>query len=119
MIVIYHNPESEHCKKCLEILETSKHDHEIIKYQEKLLDEEKLEKVIKLLNVPPIEIIKTTHNLWVEKFKHLVDSGLQFSNKEYIQIMIKYPEIIELPIIISGDKAIIGKPATKIFDLIN
>lgn len=118
MIVIYHNPESEDSKKCLEILETSKHNHEIIKYKEKPLDEKKLKKILNLLNVPPIELIRTNDMLWIKQFKHLVDSGIEFTNEEYIEIMIQYPELIERPIIINGKKAVIGKPAKKIFDII-
>ena len=38
MIVVYHNPDSPNSNKCLEILETSKHDQEAIKYQDKPLD---------------------------------------------------------------------------------
>lgn len=119
MIVIYHNPESEDSKKCLEILETSKHNHEVIKYKEKPLDAKKLKKIIKLLNVPPIELIRTYDALWVNQFKDLVDSGIEFSQDEYIEIMIQYPELIERPIIINGEKAVIGKPAKKIFDIIS
>ncbi|WP_299887771.1 ArsC/Spx/MgsR family protein [uncultured Lacinutrix sp.] len=119
MIVIYHNPESEDSNKCLEILETSKHNHEIIKYQDKPLDQIKLQKIIKVLNVSPIEIIRTNDSLWKEKFQHLIDSGVEFSEKEYIEIMIEYPELIERPIIINGQKAVIGKPPKKIFEIIS
>lgn len=118
MIIIYHNPESEDSNKCLEILETSKHNHEIIKYKDKPLDAIKLRKIIKVLNVSPIEITRTHDVLWIEKFQHIIDSGIDFSEEEYIQILIKYPELIERPIIINGDKVVIGKPARKIFDII-
>jgi len=117
MIVIYHNPESEDSNKCLEILETSKHNHKVIKYKDKPLDALKLRKIIKLLNIPPIKIIRTNASFWIDKFQHLIDSGMQFSEEELIQIMIKYPELIERPIIINGDKAVIGKPARNIFSI--
>ncbi|WP_290700366.1 ArsC/Spx/MgsR family protein [Lacinutrix sp.] len=119
MIVIYHNPESKDANKCLEILETSKSNHKIIKYKDKPLDALKLSKIIKLLNISPIEIIRTKDSLWVKKFQHVLDSGIQFTEEEYIQIMIKYPELIERPIIINGDKVAIGEPVTKIFDIIS
>jgi len=119
MIVIYHNPESKNSNNCLEILETSKNNHAIIKYKDKPLDAKKLKKIIKVLKVSPIEIIRTNDSLWIEKFKHLIDSGMEFSEEEFIQIMIKYPELIERPIIINGDKVVIGKPARKIFDIIS
>ncbi|WAC02587.1 arsenate reductase [Lacinutrix neustonica] len=118
MIVIYHNPDSQDSNACIEILETSKHNHQVIKYQDKPLDEEKLEKIINLLKISPIELIRTGEKLWVEKFKHLMESGIEFTNGELIDIMISHPELIERPIIINGEKAVIGKPPKKIFDIL-
>ncbi len=118
MIVIYHNPNSKNSRKCLEILETSKHDHQVIKYQDKPLEEEKLIKIINLLNINPIELIRTKSKFWKDKFQHLLDDGIEFSKDELIKIMIEYPDLIERPIIINGDKAVIGKPAKKIFDIL-
>jgi len=119
MILIYHNPDSKESNECIEILETSKHNHEVIKYQDIPLSEEKLGKIIKLLKVSPIELIRTQDKLWQKKFKHLIDDGIVFSKRELIDIMIKYPELIERPIIINGEKAVIGKPPKKIFDIID
>ncbi len=117
MIVIYHNPSSLSPKQSLEILETSKHQQEHIKYEEKLLDVEKLGKIINLLQINPLELIRTEHRIWKDNFQHLLDSGHEFSDKEYINIMIEYPKLIERPIVINGRKAIIGKPPKKILDI--
>jgi len=119
MIVLYHNPDSKNSRKCLEILETSKHDHQVIKYQDKPLEEEKLTKIINILKIDPIELIRTKKKLWKDKFQHLIDDGIEFSEEELIKIMIKYPDLIERPIIINGDKAVIGKPPKKIFDILS
>ena len=118
MILIYHNPESKDSKECLEILETSKHNHEVIKYEEKPLDELKLTKIIKLLNIEPQELIRKSSKIWKSKFQHLIDDGHHFTAEEYIKIMIEYQELIERPIVINGEKAVIGKPPKKIFDII-
>lgn len=118
MIVIYHNPDSDDSNKCLKILETSQRNHKVIKHEDKPLDAIALKKILRLLNVSPIEIIRTNDSLWIEKFQHLIDAEMEFTEEEYIQIMIKYPDLIERPIIINGDKAVIGKPARKIFDII-
>lgn len=119
MILIYHNPDSKESNECIEILETSKHNHEVIKYHDTPLKQEKLIKIIKLLNVSPIDLIRTKEKLWQDKFEHLLDDGIKFSEPELIDIMIKYPELIERPIIINGEKAVIGKPPKKIFDIID
>ncbi|WP_397362850.1 ArsC/Spx/MgsR family protein [Olleya sp. R77988] len=118
MIVIYHNPESSESNACLEILETYKHDHEVIKYQDKLLDKEKLIKIINILNVKPEELIRKESKIWKDNFKHLEDDGHKFKDDNLIDIMIEYQDLIERPIVINGEKAVIGKPAKRIFDII-
>ncbi len=118
MIVIYHNPNSISSRQSLKILETSKHQHQLIKYKAKTLDVIKLRKIIKLLQINPIELIRTEHRIWKDNFQHLIDSGHEFSETEYINIMIEYPKLIERPIVINGEKAVIGKPPKKIFDIL-
>jgi arsenate reductase len=118
MIVIYHNPDSIESNKCIEILETSKHNHQVIKYYDKALDKEKLIKIINLLKISPLELIRTEEKLWIEKFQHLIAAGIEFSNDELIDIMISHPQLIERPIIINGERAVIGKPPKKIFDIL-
>lgn len=118
MILIYHNPDSKESSDCIKILETSKHNHEVIKYDNKTLCKEKLVKIIKLLKVSPMALIRTKEKLWQEKFQHLINDGIEFSDDELIAIMIKYSELIERPIIINGDKAVIGKSPKNILDII-
>ncbi|RAJ16253.1 arsenate reductase family protein [Olleya aquimaris] len=118
MIVIYHNPESSDSNACLEILETHKHAHEVIKYQEKPLDKTKLIKIIKILNVKPEALIRKESKVWIEHFKHLEDDGHILDDDNLIDIMIEYQDLIERPIVINGQKAVIGKPAKRIFDII-
>ncbi|AEH02195.1 ArsC/Spx/MgsR family protein [Lacinutrix sp. 5H-3-7-4] len=117
MIVIYHNPESKNSKSGLEILETSKHDTQKIKYQDRPLDAIKLQKIINILKISPKEIIRTNDLLWKQKFDHLIQNGVEFTDEEYIEIMIEHQELIERPIVINGQKAVIGEPPKKIFQI--
>ena len=95
MIVIYHNPDSPNSNKCLEILETSKHDQEAIKYQDKPLDKIKLQKIIKLLKINPEELIRKESKVWKENFDHLHQDDHKFNNEELLDLMVEYQEIIE------------------------
>ena len=113
MIVIYHNPRCRKSRETLEILETKKANYKAIKYLDIPLSEEKLGKIIKLLNIKPIELIRKNEKLWKDEYKHL-----DFTDEELIQIMAKYPQLIERPIVINGDKAVIGRPPTRILDII-
>lgn len=113
MIVIYHNPRCSKSRETLEILETKKADYSVIKYLDVPLSEEKLGKIIKLLKIKPIELIRTNESIWKENFRNL-----EFTDEELLQVMTKYPQLIERPIVINGDKAVIGRPPTRILDII-
>lgn len=113
MIVIYHNPGSDRSNECLEILETKKADYKIVKYMDEPLTSEKLKKVLTLLGLKPKDIVRKKEKLWKENFK-----GLKISDDDLIDLLIEYPKLMERPIVINGDKAVIGKPPKKIIDLL-
>ncbi len=113
MIVVYHNPRCRKSRECLGILETKKADYKVIKYFDEPLTEEKLGKIIKLIGIEPIDLIRKNEKLWKENF-----ATLEFSAQELIQLMIKYPKLMERPIVVNGNKAVIGRPPTKILDII-
>lgn len=113
MIVIYHNPNCSKSRESLEILETSKKDIQIIKYLDETLKTDKLNKIIKLLKIRPIDLIRQNESIWKEHFKHL-----EFTDEELIEVMVEYPQLIERPIVINGDKAVIGRPPTRILDIL-
>jgi len=113
MIIIYHNPRCSKSRETLKILETKKAEHEVIKYLDDPLSPEKLGKIINLLNIKPIELVRKNESIWKENFK-----GLDFTDEELIQVMAKYPKLIERPIVINGNKATIGRPPKRILDII-
>ena len=94
-------------------LETKKADYEVIKYMDVTLGAEKLGKIIRILGIKPIELVRKNEKIWKENFK-----SLDFSDDELIQVMAKYPQLIERPIVINGDKAVIGRPPIKILDIL-
>lgn len=119
MIVIYHNPESNDSKLCLDILETNTQNQQFIKYEDKQLDAVKLSKILRLIKIKPQDLIRKNSQVWINKFQHLIDAGHHFTDEEYIKIMIAYQDLIERPIIINGEKAVIGKTSKKIFDIVS
>jgi len=113
MIEIYHNPRCGKSREGLQILEQSGKNFETIKYLEDTPSVEKLSKIIKLLKIQPIELVRQNEKIWKELFKN---SNL--SDDELIQIMAKHPILIERPIVINGNKAIVGRPPSKILEII-
>jgi arsenate reductase len=104
MIQIYHNPRCGKSRNCLAFIEEKNQEVEIIKYLEQQLNFEELVLIIKKLNCKPIEIVRVKEKIWIENFK-----GKIMSDAEIIQAMVSNPILIERPIVIKGEKAIIGR----------
>ena len=113
MITIYHNPRCGKSRDCLAFLETSDKKFEIIKYLETPLTFNELEEIIRKLNINPIELIRKNETIWKENFK-----GKELTDSEIIQTMVDYPILMERPIVVYKDKAIIARPLEKIKEII-
>jgi arsenate reductase len=113
MIKIYHNPRCSKSREALNILENETTDFKVIKYLDEELNAKELAEIIKLLRIKPIELIRKNESLWKDNFKNLT-----FTDKELINLMIKYPKLIERPIVVNGNKAVVGRPPEKILDII-
>ncbi|HCQ14298.1 arsenate reductase (glutaredoxin) [Flavobacterium sp.] len=110
---MYHNPRCGKSRDCLAFLETSDKKFEIIKYLETPLTFNELEEIIRKLNLNPIEVIRKNETIWKENFK-----GKELSDCEIIQTMVDYPILMERPIVVYNDKAIIARPLEKIKEII-
>ena len=113
MIKIYHNPRCSKSRQGLEILENSKKEFEIVKYLEEIPSEKELTEIIKMLDISPIQLVRKTEKIWKENYK-----GKELSDKEVIKAMIEYPKLIERPIVINNNKAVIGRPPENIKSII-
>lgn len=113
MIKIYHNNRCSKSRCGLEVLEKSGKPFEIVKYLENVPTEKELKDIIKLLNIKPIDLVRKNESIWKELYK---DKDL--SDSEIVKAMVEYPKLIERPIVINGNKAVIGRPAEAILDII-
>lgn len=102
---IYHNPRCSKSRQGLAILEESKQPFEIVKYLETTLTKTELTNLIKLLAIKPIDLVRKNETIWKTEFK-----GKNLSDNEIIDAMVNNPRLIERPIVVKNDKAIIGRP---------
>ena len=109
MIEVYHNPRCGKSRNCLAFLENTNQEYKIIKYLEEVPSAEELKALLKKLNMKPIELVRQKEKIWIEQFK-----GLNLTDEAVIEAMIQNPILIERPIIIKGNKAIIAREEDKI-----
>jgi len=113
MITIYHNPRCSKSREGVCFLEDKGIEFETVKYLDEKITLEELTNILKKLNCNPIELVRTKEPFWKENYK---DKNL--SDEEIIAIMVENPILIERPIIINGDKAVIGRPIEKVLTII-
>jgi arsenate reductase len=113
MIQVLHNPRCGKSRNCLLFLANNGIKHEVINYIEKPLSEAELKELIKKLAIKPIALVRQKEAIWTENFKNkkLTDSAI-------IKALAKHPILIERPIVIDANKAIIGRDLDKLKDFL-
>jgi len=109
MIKIYHNPRCSKSRQGLAIVENAKVDFEIIKYLITPLTASELKDIIKKLGIKPIELVRVKEVIWKENYK-----GKDLTDAEIIEAMAQNPKLIERPIVVNGNKAVLGRPPEMI-----
>jgi len=112
MMKIYHNPRCSKSRQGLAILEEKKVAVEVIKYLDNPPSREELIAILGKLAIKPIQLIRKGEAIWKENYK-----GKDLTDTQIIDAMLANPKLIERPIIISGDKAVIGRPPEEIMKL--
>lgn len=111
---IFHNSRCSKSRQALQILQDSNCDIEIINYLETDLDVSLIKDVLKKLSLKPRDILRTSEQDY--KDNNLKEDD--FSDDDLIDYMIKYPKLIERPIVIKGHRAVLGRPPENVLELI-
>jgi arsenate reductase (glutaredoxin) len=109
MVTIYHNPKCKKSRAGLQYLQDKGLEITIIEYLKNYISRAELKEILAKLNMKPHDIIRTQEDAYKESFK-----GKNFSDEEWIDIMIEYPKLIQRPIVVKGYKAVIGNPVEEI-----
>ncbi len=104
MIQIYHNSRCGKSRNCVAFIEESKYEYEIINYLTNPPTMEELSIMIEKLKIKPIDLVRQKEKNWVKNFR-----DLNLNEQQIVQTMVENPILIERPIVILGDKAIIGR----------
>ena len=114
MMEIYHNPRCRKSREGLAILQESGKEFDVVEYLKDVPTAEGLARIINKLGIAPIELVRKNEAIWKEEFK-----GKELNDTEIVDAMVLYPKLIERPIVVDGDRAVLGRPPEKIADFIN
>lgn len=112
MLKIIHNPRCSKSRQTLALIEESGQAVEVIEYLKNPLAREEIVKIAALLKVSPLEMMRTKET----EFKEQNLKGE--SDEALFDAMAQFPKLIERPIVIKGEQAVIGRPPENVLSLL-
>lgn len=109
----YHNSRCRKSREALALLEEKGIDLNVVQYLKDPLSEEVLKSIISKLGISPLDLVRKGEAVYKEQFK-----GKNFSDDQWIKIMIENPKLIERPIFVNGDNAVIGRPPEDVLRIV-
>jgi len=113
-ITIWHNPRCSKSRDSLKLLDEKGVEVEVVKYLDKIPSKTELQNMISMLGMRSArELMRTKEAIYKEL--NLKD---ETSEEALIEAMVANPKLIERPIVIKGNSAVIGRPIEKVVELL-
>jgi arsenate reductase (glutaredoxin) len=113
-VTIFHNPECSKCRGALELMADRGVAPRVIEYLKTPPTAAELRDIVAKLGIRPEELVRKREPLFQSKY-----AGRSLSDDEWIEAMVRDPILIERPIVIEGDRAVIGRPPEKVLPLLD
>lgn len=115
MITIYHNPRCSKSRQTLELIHASGEEHTVIEYLKSPLDSDTLQGIASALGGTIAEMMRTTEKIYKELGLHAAET----TDTQRIEAIIEHPILLQRPIVIRGQQAIIGRPPENVNSLLS
>ena len=113
-LTIFHNPSCSKSRETMEILESSGTAPEIVEYLNTPPTREQLAEVLQKLGIPARELVRTGEKTWLDLGLDLDD----MSDESIIDTICNHPVLLQRPIIVCGNQAVIGRPPTRVLEIL-
>ncbi|MGB4075191.1 arsenate reductase (glutaredoxin) [Pseudomonas sp.] len=113
-LTLYHNPRCSKSRSALQLLEERGLTPSIVRYLDTPLSAAQLQALLGKLAISPRQLLRTGE----DEYKTLGLGDPQLSDAQLIAAMASQPKLIERPILVVGDKAVVGRPPEKILEIL-
>ncbi|HAO24705.1 MAG TPA: arsenate reductase (glutaredoxin) [Methylophaga sp.] len=111
---IYHNPRCSKSRETLALLESQQQDIEIVEYLKSPPSVDELTAILRQLKLRPRQLLRSKESL----YKELQLDNADLSDADLITAMCANPKLIERPIVIKNNQAIIGRPPEAVLNIL-
>jgi len=112
-IIVYHNPRCSKSRQALSFLDQKGLNYTIIDYLKNPVSEQELKLILKKLRINAASLIRKGEADFKQNFK-----GKNLSEEEWVLAMVNFPKLMERPIVIKGNQAVIARPDDRIETLL-
>lgn len=112
-ITIWHNPRCSKSRNALNLLEEKGIEPNIVKYLDSCPNEEEIKNILGLLGINAKDLLRKGESVYKELNLKEVDD-----EDTLIKAMVSNPKLIERPIIVRGNKAVIARPIENLEELL-
>lgn len=113
MLTIYHNPRCMKSRQTLELIEKSGTTPQVVEYLKTPPSKEELRDIVKKLGIKPEELVRKSERIFKDEFK-----GKKLSDEEWLNVLADNPKLMERPVVVMGDQAVIGRPPENVNSLL-
>ncbi|MBS7663332.1 arsenate reductase (glutaredoxin) [Pseudomonas lalucatii] len=113
-LTLYHNPRCSKSRGALQLLEERGLNPSIVRYLETPPSAAQLQALLDKLGIGARQLLRSGE----EEYRSLNLGSPDLSEAQLIEAMVKHPKLIERPILIAGDRAVIGRPPEKVLELL-
>jgi arsenate reductase len=113
-LTFYHNPRCSKSRSALQLLESRGLQPNVVLYLETPPTAAELTALLCKLGISARQLLRTGEDAY--KNLHLADTSL--SEADLIAAMLSHPKLIERPILLAGERAIIGRPPEKVLEIL-
>ena len=113
-IKVYQKPTCSKCREALKILREEGVSFEAINYYEKPLDAGQLRDLIGKLGISPRDLLRKGEQV----YRELEIGKRELTDDQLIELMARHPDLIQRPIVVRGDRAVLARPPENLKDLL-
>lgn len=114
MWTIYHNPRCSKSRQTLQLLQENSIEPEVVLYLETPPSRDTLAELLQKLGIGARDLLRTGE----DAYKELQLNDKELSDEQLLDAMVQHPKLIQRPIVVKGDRAVLGRPPENVLELL-
>ena len=112
-ITIYYNPRCSKCREVAALVSEHSYNTELIKYLDTPPSKVELSSLLRKLGIKPLVLIRKDEAVFKQHF-----AGRTLSDEDWLDAMVAYPVLMERPVVVRGNKAVVARPVEKVLAIL-